>query len=341
MEGSNNFMMRVMQIGSFGGPEVFSLSQKPKPELKPGHVLIKMKATSVNPLDFKIRSGVFPNWVTEFPAVLHGDISGIVESVSSDVTLFKEGDEVYGCIGGLLSLSGALADYVLADQELIAKKPKSLSFKEAAALPLVLETAWQGLFQKASLKPGQHLLVYGGTGGVGHIAALLGKIIGADVTVSTSSGEKAELIKKSLGIENIFNHKDTPMEDIIQQFAGGKGFDVVFDTVGGSNLNKAFEAVRQGGQVITILPYGEYNLGPLFLKNASLHAIFQPLPLATGVNKIQYHHLLSEAASLIDQHNIKPLIDTINFDFLQVAKAHQHLESGLAVGKVVIENSGT
>lgn len=114
-------MIRVMQIGSFGGPEVFSLSHIPKPELKPGHVLIQMKATSVNPLDFKIRSGVFSNWVTEFPAVLHGDVSGIVESVSPDVTRFMKGDEVYGCIGGLLSLSGALADYVLADQELIAR----------------------------------------------------------------------------------------------------------------------------------------------------------------------------------------------------------------------------
>lgn len=158
--------------------------------------------------------------------------------------------------------------------------------------------------------------------------------------MSTSSVEKAEVIKKSLGIENVFNHKNTTTEDAIQQFTEGKGFDIVFDTVGGTNLNKAFEAVRQGGQVITILPYGEYNLGPLFLKNASLHTIFQPLPLATGVDRFQYHQLLSEAASFIDQHNIKPLIDPINFDFLEVAKAHQHLESGLAVGKVVIENSG-
>src|SRR5690606_38220610 len=114
-----------------------------------------MRATSVNPLDFKIRSGVFPAWVTEFPAILHGDMAGTVESVSPEVTRFKKGDEVYGCVGGLLSLSGTLADYVLADQDLIAKKPKSLSFKEAAALPLVLETAWQGLFQRANLKPGQ------------------------------------------------------------------------------------------------------------------------------------------------------------------------------------------
>lgn len=332
-------MMRVVQIGSFGGPEVFSLSQKPKPELKPGNVLIKMQATSVNPLDFKIRSGVFPAWVTEFPAILHGDISGIVESVSPEITRFKKGDEVYGCVGGLLSLSGALADYVLADQDLIAKKPKNLSFKEAAALPLVLETAWQGLFQRACIKPGQNILVYGGTGGVGHIAALLGKAAGANVTVTVSSVKKVDLLQK-LGIQNIFNYKDTSIEEAIQRFTNGKGFDVVFDTVGAANLNNAFQAVGQAGQVITILPYGEYNLGALFVKNATLHTVFQPLPLVTGINRIQYHDLLNEAASLIEQYNIKPLIDPRNFDFLEVGKAHQHLESGLAIGKVVIENAG-
>ncbi len=133
--------MNVQLIKKFGDPGVFELSKIPKPALVPGHVIIKVQATSVNQIECKIRAGLVPAIAPDFPAVLHGDFSGVVEAVASDLTNFEIGSEVYGCAGGLKGLEGALAEYMLVDAKLIAKKPKSLSMLEAAAIPLVGITA--------------------------------------------------------------------------------------------------------------------------------------------------------------------------------------------------------
>jgi len=143
--------MKTQLINQFGDPSVFELSEIPKPDLKPGHVLIKVYATSVNQIDCKIRSGAVSAISPDFPAILHGDFAGVIDSVASDVTNFKVQDEVYGCAGGLKGSGGALAEFMLVDAKLIALKPKSLSMLEAAALPLVSITAWEALFKKARL----------------------------------------------------------------------------------------------------------------------------------------------------------------------------------------------
>src|SRR3990167_6764813 len=134
--------MKAQLIKKFGDPSVFELSTIPRPTLKSGHVLIKVHATSVNQIDCKIRNGVVPALAPNFPAILQGDVAGIIEAVSPDIMHFKVGDEVYGCAGGLKGSGGALAEFILADAKLLAKKPKSLSMKDAAALPLVSITAW-------------------------------------------------------------------------------------------------------------------------------------------------------------------------------------------------------
>lgn len=123
----------------------------PIPEVIPHHVLIRVLATSVNPVDYKIRSGIVPDIAPDFPAVLHGDVAGIIEKVGEGVNNFQPGDEVYGCAGGVKGMGGALAEYMLADAALIAKKPKSLNMRETAALPLVAITAWEGLIQRANI----------------------------------------------------------------------------------------------------------------------------------------------------------------------------------------------
>lgn len=330
--------MKAIQINRFGSSSEFYETEIAKPKISAGQVLIKVHATSVNPLDYKLRNGFYADLIPNFPMILHGDVAGTIEETAGDVTSFKCGDEVYGCIGGYLALQGALADYIVADYRLLALKPQTLTLHEAAALPLVAETAWEGLFNKAHLQPKQSVLIYGGTGGVGHIAALFAKAAGANVTVTASSNEKSEIIKKQLNITNVFNYKNQSIEDYVNTTFKGQGFDIVFDTVGNDNLNLAFKSVANNGQVITILPKGNYDLTELYLKNASLHTIFQPLPLLSQQNMEKYGHMLKLIANFIDQNNIKPLIDNNHFNFKQVALAHDHLESGKAIGKIVIDN---
>ncbi|MDT3498994.1 alcohol dehydrogenase catalytic domain-containing protein, partial [Bacillus toyonensis] len=156
--------MKAQIIHSFGDSSVFQLEEVPKPKLLPGHVLIHVKATSVNPIDTKMRSGAVASVAPEFPAILHGDVAGIVIEVGEGVSKFKAGDEVYGCAGGFKgTTSGALAEFMLADARLIAHKPKNITMEEAAALPLVAITAWESLFDRAHIKPGQNVLIHGAT----------------------------------------------------------------------------------------------------------------------------------------------------------------------------------
>ncbi len=172
----------------------------------PGHVLIRVAATSVNPVDFKIRAGVVKDIAPDFPAVLHGDVAGVIEVVGEGVNAFKPGEEVYACAGGVKGLGGALAEFLLADATLVARKPKSLSMREAAALPLVSITAWEGLIDRAKVQAGQNVLVYGATGGVGHIAIQLASWAGAKVFATASSDEKMASARE-LGADVVINYR--------------------------------------------------------------------------------------------------------------------------------------
>lgn len=328
--------MKSRAIKCFGDTNVFEEITLPIPLIKPGHVLIKVMATSVNPLDYKMRKGFFPDLVSSFPAVLHGDVAGIVEEVGAEVTQFKKGDEVYGCAGGLLELGGALSEFLLADATLIAHKPKSLDFAQAAALPLVALTAWEGLVTYANIQKDQTILIHGATGGVGHIAIQLAKSLGAKVFATASTPEKLA-IAKQLGADVAINYKETPVNTYVAEQTNGAGFDVVFDTVGGENLSECFTSVALFGKIISILAVGSYDLTPAFLKGVSLHMILQPLPLITGLHRSRYGEILAKTAELVDAGIIKPLVDKKEFHFTDVGAAHDHLETGAAIGKVVLK----
>ncbi len=171
--------MKAQIITQFGDPAVFEYVDMAKPDLKVGHLLVKVYATSVNPIDCKIRAGIVSNIAPAFPAILHGDVAGIVEEVAADVKDFQKGDAVFAFAGGLRGRGGALAEYMLVDAKAAVKKPDLLSMHQAAALPLAAITAWTALFNKAKLHAGQNILIHGGLGGVGHIAIQLAKYMGA------------------------------------------------------------------------------------------------------------------------------------------------------------------
>ncbi|MGI8935705.1 MAG: zinc-dependent alcohol dehydrogenase family protein [Phormidesmis sp.] len=326
--------MKAMLIKEFGDSTVFTQADVPKPELKKGHVLIRVEASSVNPVDYKIRRYGLP-FAPDLPAVLHGDVAGVIEAVGEGVESFQPGDAVYGCAGGVKGQGGALADYMLADARLIAKKPESLDFAAAAALPLVVITAWEGLIEKADIQPGQRVLVHGGTGGVGHIALQLAKWRGAQVTATASTPEKLQ-IAKDFGADEGVNYREEGVTDYVERLTDGKGFDVVFDSTGGANLPSSFEAAKLNGTVVTPSSSHTYDLSIMHAKGLSLHVVFMLLPMLKDVGRERHGAILREVANLVDAGHLRPLMDTENFRFSQVAQAHNRLEQKKAVGKIVL-----
>ncbi|WP_336866858.1 zinc-dependent alcohol dehydrogenase family protein [Peribacillus frigoritolerans] len=329
--------MKAQIIQSFGDPSVFQLEEVSKPELKPGHVLIQVKASSVNPIDTKVRAGAVPAVAPEFPAVLHGDVAGLVSAVGEGVTEFKVGDEVFGCAGGFKGTGGALAEFMLADADLLAHKPKNLTMEEAAALPLVAITAWEALFNRAHLVPGQDILIHAATGGVGHIAIQLAKWKGATVYTTASSQEKLE-IGTRLGADVTINYREESVHDYVQKYTAGKGFDVVFDTVGGENLDRSFEAAAVHGTVAAIAARSTHDLSPVHSKGLSLHVTFMLLKILNKDMHKQYGEILKKVAKVVEEGKLRPLVDPNMFTFDEVSKAHEYMESGKAIGKIVLKN---
>jgi NADPH2:quinone reductase len=279
----------------------------------------------------------YPNIAPAFPAILQGDVAGTITEIGPGVEGFKVGDEVYGCAGGIIGSQGALADYMLADARLIANKPTRLSFEQAAALPLVAITAWEGLFEKVRTVKGRKVLIHAATGGVGHIAIQLAKWAGAEVYATASNQEK-QAIAKQLGAKDTINYKLESVADYVTRLTNGRGFDVVFDTIGGENIERSFEAAADYGEVISIQSGGKenYTLGAMHRKSLSLHFVFMLIPLLRNVERQRHGLILEQISDLVDQGKLMPLIDPKPFKFNDVGAAHDYLESGKAIGKVVV-----
>ncbi len=327
--------MRAMVIEQFGMADGFVERDMPRPSMKPGHVLIEVHATSVNAVDLLIRHMGPPFLAPELPAVLHSDVAGVVVDVAPDVHDFRIGDEVYGCAGGLLGLGGALGEYMLADADLIAHKPRSVGMAESAALPLVTLTAWEALRERAVVKPGQKVLVHGGAGGVGHVAIQLAYAFGADVYATVSSELKGN-IAHAFGAKDVIDYRRTPVSEYVNRYTDGNGFDVVFDTLGNENLIKSFEAAKLNGDVVTTVSLGQYDMTTAHLRGLSIHVVFMLIPLLHNINRAHHGAVLREAARLVDEGKLRPLIDPHKFTIFDVAAAHQLMESGEHIGKIVL-----
>jgi NADPH:quinone reductase len=297
--------MKAMIIKSPGPADVFELSEVDVPKMRPGHILVSVKATSVNPIDTKIRGKQLP-FSAEYPAILHVDFAGVVAEVSPDVKNFKAGDAVYGVGGGIKgTIGGALAEFLLVDAQLVSLMPSNLSFTEAATLPLVSITAWEALLDKMRLRSGDSLLVHGGLGGVGHVAAQLGKHIGAIVHTTVSKDEdKAASI--SYGADYPINYKTTTVAEYVEKYTAGRGFDCIFDTVGGPNLEGSFQAARYNGSLACIATGGNHDLTLMYAKGLSLHSVLMLIPLITGLNRDHYGRILFEVKKLVEAEKSSP-----------------------------------
>ncbi|MEQ9617171.1 MAG: zinc-dependent alcohol dehydrogenase family protein [Phycisphaerales bacterium] len=327
--------MKAALLNTYDNGAPLTPGEANKPEARPGHVLVKIAASSVNTVDTKIRTMGKPGGLApQTPAILGMDFAGAVEEVGEGVTGYTPGDEVYGCAGGLGDLPGTLAEYIAADARLLAHKPKNLSMREAAALPLVAITAYEGL-TRARVTTGQKVLVHGGSGGVGHVALQLAKHLGAEV-YSTGGGEPQLELIRTLGATGI-NYKTEAVEDYVARHTDGAGFDAVFDTVGDRNMLNSFEAVKLNGDVITTTTMCELDLTSAHLKGLTFHIVFMLIPMIHDTGRERHAGILREVATIAESGGLTPVLDPSRFTLDQAAQAHAHLESGKAIGKVVIE----
>lgn len=330
--------MRAMIIRKPGDYSVFEAADMPEPTAGKGQVRIKVKATSINPLELKIREGLVAAG-PDYPAILNADVGGIIDQVGEGVSHFEVGDAVIGCAGGLKGNQGALADFMLADERLITHAPTNLALEEASVLPLVFMTAWTALVERCNIQNGEKVLIHGGTGGVGHVAIQLAKSRGAEVYTTVSSDEKAA-IAKSLGADEVINYKKEAVEDYVQRLTDGKGFSVVFDTVGGKSLDDSFAAASIKGQVVSINTRSTHDLSLMHGKSLTLHVVFRALPLLTGLGIESERARLAALVQLVEKGQLKPLIAAKSFGIHQVAAAHEYLESGKAKGKILLTHQG-
>ncbi|MGN6415769.1 zinc-dependent alcohol dehydrogenase family protein [Flexivirga sp.] len=325
--------MKALVLESFGGDLV--LRQVPTPVPGPGQVLVRVAASGVNPLDTKIRVGAAAHARVSTPAVLGIDLAGeVVEVGPGSDAGFRRGDEVYGMTGGIGGHQGSLAEFVAVDADLVAVKPAKLTMRQAAALPLSIITAWEGLVDRAGVGPGQRVLVHGGAGGVGHVAVQLALARGASVW-ATDPGRGLAFIGQ-LGAEPIDIRTSTPTA-YVNAATGGEGFDVIFDTIGGKTLDESFTAVRlYTGHVVSTLGWGSHSLAPLSFRGATYSGIFTLLPLLTGVGRARHGRILRAAAELVDAGRLSPLVAPETYDWRSVMAAHRAVETGASSGKVVV-----
>ncbi len=327
--------MKAQMIRENGGPEVLRGEEIERPAAGAGQVLVRIAASSVNTADLMARSmGPVVDFIPTPPAVLGMDFAGTVEAVGPGVTGFAVGEAVYGCAGGVAQHQGTLAEYIAADARLIARKPAALSMVEAAALPLVAITAFEALFDRMGLTLGQSVLVHGGAGGVGHVAVQLAVAAGARVFATGHGEAQLELITK-LGATPI-DYVAESAEQYVERYTDGRGFDGVFDTVGGQNLPTAFEAVKLNGHVATTVSIGEIDLTRAHLRGATLHVVYMLIPLIHDHGAARHGEILTAVAAQVDAGRVRPVIDSV-FPLAEAADAHRRMEGKGRLGKVVVQ----
>jgi NADPH:quinone reductase-like Zn-dependent oxidoreductase len=332
-------MMKAIRQHEFGRPEVLRYEDAPRPELRPGEVLIRVHAVGINPPDWYLRDGyemLPPEWRPQvtFPVILGTDVSGVVEAVADDVRDFTVGDEVYSMVrfpSGLAGDSKAYAEYVSAPASEVALKPAGIDHVHAAAAPMSLLTAWQFMIELGHNEPnplqphthvpvpleGKTVLVNGAAGGVGHFAVQLAKWKGARV-IAVASG-KHEALLRDLGADEFIDYTKAAPEDIVH------GVDLVIDAVGGPTTGRFLRTLKRGGALFPIFPLG-------------FSGAEEAEKLGVTVSATQVRSSgpqLAELARLLDAGTVRAVVDS-TYPLADARKAHERAASGHIQGKLVL-----
>src|SRR5213083_737057 len=306
--------MKAVVIHEYGGPEVLKYEDIALPEPKDDELLIRVIAAGVNPVDGMIRSGMFAKEGNRaFPIILGGDVAGVIEKVGSKITKFKAGDPVFAYVS--LDNSGGYAQYALVTEREAAPKPKSLTYVEAAAVPIVAMTAWQALIDTAKLKSGQTVLIHGGSGGVGSFAIQIAKARGARV-IATASTANQDLLKQ-LGVDQPIDYTTTKFQDVV------KYVDVVLNCVRADTLPASYGIVKKGGMIVSITGDPE----PAECDKRGIRC--------SGVMAHPDANVLEELTRLLEANKVTPIVSQ-TFPLAEAARAQQQIETRHTRGKIVL-----
>ncbi|MDD5300763.1 MAG: zinc-dependent alcohol dehydrogenase family protein [Gallionella sp.] len=330
--------MKAILMTAAGNADVLQLREIETPGLpSPHHLLVKLAAAGVNPIDTKLRTKpvYYPD---NLPAILGCDGAGIVEEIGGAVSRFKVGDAVYFCNGGIGDEPGCYAEYTTLHEDYCARKPANLSLQDSAALPLVLLTAWEALVERANLQAGQIILIHAAAGGVGHIAVQLAQHLGARIAVTVSDVKKAGLAQ-GLGAEKIINYKERDFVQETLSWTGGKGVDAVFDTVGGDTFLRSLNAARIGGKVVSLLstPLALADAQLARLRNLSLcfELMLTPQVMRLHDERVRQRKILEQGAQLVEAGQLGVLVSH-KLPLENAAGAHRLIEQGGATGKIIL-----
>lgn len=306
--------MKAVQIHQYGGRDALTVEEIEIPEINADDLLVRVVASSVNPVDWKIREGYLKDLLPHhLPLTLGWDVAGIVEKTGSNVQGFKVGDEVFSRPN--IARNGTYAEYIAVKADEVAIKPKTISFSEAASLPLAGITAWEALFDAANLQAGQKVLIHAASGGVGTLAVQLAKWKGAYVYATTS--EKNVPFVTSLGADEVINYRDVNFKDVVSDV------DVVFDTVGDQVQEDSWSVLKSGGVLVSIV-------SPPSEERAQKEGV-----TAKFVFIQPNAAILKQLADLVDQSSVRPVIAK-EFALTDIKKAHELSENGRTVGKIVL-----
>ncbi|PTY06759.1 NADPH:quinone oxidoreductase [Verrucomicrobia bacterium LW23] len=314
--------MRAIQLTGFGGIEHFNVRDAADVRPGPTQLAVRVRATSVNPLDIQTRRGDYRDQIA-LPTIIGNDVSGQVVEVGSMVSGWKAGDEIF-YFAPIFDGSGTYAEMHVVDAQFVVRKPARLSHEEAAALPLAATTSWTALHERAALKPGETIVIHAGAGGVGSLAIQLARIAGARVV--TTCRPDNEALVRSLGAAETIDYRTTDWIDAVLDLTKGRGADVVFDTVGGDTLSQAPRALADRGRLVTIVDTAKpQNLLAAWGRNLRYDFVFA----APDADKLRAIAELAEKGAFI------PVIDS-KFPLSQAGAAHAHVEAGGVRGKVVL-----
>ncbi|MGN6342312.1 MAG: NADP-dependent oxidoreductase [Ginsengibacter sp.] len=313
--------MKAVIINEFGPPEVLQNVTMEKPVPNDEEVLIKIKFAGINPVDAKVRAGTSGMSKTlKLPSILGWDVSGIIESVGKNVSQFKKGDEVFGCIG-FPGLGKTYAEFAVADPKLLTKKPANVTFEDAAAVPLAGLTAYQAINEHLKISNGQKILIQAAAGGVGHLAVQFAKLNGAFVAGTAS--EKNAAFLKQIGVDQFIDYKKEKFENAFQNG------DAVLDAMGGNVLYSSIHCTRTGGKVVCLPSSTKNDPEAIRLARERNIDLIWPMMHPDGLQ-------METIAGLMEQKNLIVKIDKI-FNLEEIAEAHKAIESHSTDGKIVIK----
>ncbi len=330
--------MHAMVAAGCGGPEVLQRQSVPLGwPAGPGSLLVRLTAASVNPADAWFRA-LGPYVKSDSPLVLGHDGAGVVEAAGSDVTGFTAGDRVCFCYGGIGATPGTYAEFAVVPEAVAAGIPPEVDDSHAAALPLVAITAWEAMYDRAQVKPDEHVLVHAGAGGTGHMAIQLARLAGASVATTVSTPEKAAFVT-GLGAQLVIDYRKQDFAAAALSWTQERGLDVALDNLGADAMQRTFRAMAPYGRVVTLMGVaGDDSESTAYSRNLTLHNLMMLTPMWLGLEDrlAAQGAILRQALSLLAAGRLQVHIAE-RFALSEVASAHARLEAGSMTGKIVLD----